>query len=84
MRLSIRGKIVRLPLQDMDSMVRTAMAIKGEIDDAKSIRDMATGRRKEVSLLRARECGGGLLFPEDYKDRVTTIKTKARAGARAR
>ena len=40
------------------------------------------GRR--VSLLRAQECGGGLLFPEDYKDRVAAIRTKARAGARAR
>ena len=45
--LSIRGKIVGLFLQDMDSMVRTAMAIKGEIDDAKSIRDESTGRRNE-------------------------------------
>ena len=47
LRLSIRGKIVGLLLQDMDSMVRTAMAIKGEIDDAKSIRDVGTSRRKE-------------------------------------
>ena len=46
LRLSIRGKIVGLLLQDMDSMVRTAMAIKGEIDDAKSIRDAGTSRRK--------------------------------------
>ena len=37
LRLSIRGKIVGLLLQDMDSMVRTTMAIEGEIDDAKSI-----------------------------------------------
>ena len=48
LRLSIRGKIVWLPLQDMDSMVRTVMAIKGEMDDTKSIRDASTGRRKEV------------------------------------
>ena len=33
MRLSIRGKIVGFLLQDMDSMVRTAMAIEREIDD---------------------------------------------------
>ena len=31
----------------MDSMVRTVMAIEGKIDDAKSIRDAGTGRRKE-------------------------------------
>ena len=37
-KLSIRGKIVGFLLQDMDSMVRIAMAIEKEIDDAKSIR----------------------------------------------
>ena len=37
LRLSIRGKIVGLLLQDMDVMVRTTMAIEGEIVDAKSI-----------------------------------------------
>ena len=47
LRLSIRGKIVGLLLQDMDSMVRTIMAIEGEIVDAKSIRDRDTGKRKE-------------------------------------
>ena len=39
LKLSIRGKIVGLLLQDMNSMVKTAMAIEREIDDAKSIRD---------------------------------------------
>ena len=35
-------------LQDMDSMVKTTMAIKREIDDVKSIRDAgANGKRKE-------------------------------------
>ena len=33
LKLSIRGKIVGLLLQDMDSMVRTALAIEREIDD---------------------------------------------------
>ena len=47
LRLSIRGKVVGLLLQDMNFMVRTIMAIEGKIDDAKSIRDMGTGRRKE-------------------------------------
>ena len=46
--LSIRGKIVGLLLKDMDSMVRTALAIKREIDDAWSIRDTGAGdKRKE-------------------------------------
>ena len=47
MRLSIRGKIVGLILQDMDFMVRTIMVIEGEIVDVKSIRDANTGKRKE-------------------------------------
>ena len=37
LRLSIRGKIMGLLLQDMDVVVRTAMAIEGEIAGAKSI-----------------------------------------------
>ena len=37
LRLSIKGKIVGLLFQDIDSMVRIAMAIEGEIDDTKSI-----------------------------------------------
>ena len=48
LKLSIRGKIVGLLLQDMDSMVRTALAIEREIDDARSIRDTNAGdKRKE-------------------------------------
>ena len=34
LKLSIRGKIVGLLLQDLDSMVRIAMAIKRGVDDA--------------------------------------------------
>ena len=48
LKFSIRGKIVGLLLQDMDSMVRTALAIEREIDDAQSIRDTGAGdKRKE-------------------------------------
>ena len=48
LKLSIRGKIMGLLLQDMDSMVRTAMVIKREIDDVKSIQDAGVnGKRKE-------------------------------------
>ena len=48
LKLSIQGKIVGFLLQDMDFMVRTAMTIEREIDDAKSIRDAgASGNRKE-------------------------------------
>ena len=48
LKLSIRGKIVGLLLQDMDFMVRTSMTIEREIEDARSIRDVgASGKRKE-------------------------------------
>ena len=48
LKLSIRGKIVGLLLQDMDLMVKTLMAIKREVDDTWSIRDMSVkDKRKE-------------------------------------
>ena len=48
LKLSIRGKIMGLLLQDMDSMVRTTMAIEMEIKGARSIQDVgAGGKRKE-------------------------------------
>ena len=51
LKLSTWGKVVGLLLQDMDSMVRTAMAIEREVDDAQSIRDEgASGKRKESKL----------------------------------
>ena len=37
LKLSIRGKIMGLLLQDMDSMVKTTMTIEREVDDARSI-----------------------------------------------
>ena len=51
LKLSIRGKIVGLLLQDMNSMVKTAMTIEREINDAKSIRDAgASDNRKENQI----------------------------------
>ena len=48
LKLSIRGKIVGLLLQDMDSMVRITIAIERKIDDVQSIRNTgASDRRKE-------------------------------------
>ena len=48
LKFSIRGKIVGLRLQDMDSLVGTALAIEREMDDAQGIRDAsAGGKRKE-------------------------------------
>ena len=48
LRLSIRGRIVGLRLQDMDSMVGTVMTIEREMEDARSNRDAGvSGKRKE-------------------------------------
>ena len=48
LKLSIRGKIVGFLLQDMDFMVKMAMAIEREIEDARSIQDtIASDKRKE-------------------------------------
>ena len=47
LKLSIRGKIVGLLLQDMDSMVRTTMAIEREIEDARRIRAVGTSEKME-------------------------------------
>ena len=48
LRLSIRGRIVGLCLQYMDSMVRMTMTIEREMEDARSTRDVGvSGKRKE-------------------------------------
>ena len=46
MKLSIHGKIIRFLLQDIDSMVRTTMAIEREIDDTRSIHDAGASEKK--------------------------------------
>ena len=46
LKLSIRGKIVGLCLQDLDSMVETTMAIEREVDDAQSISDAETSEKR--------------------------------------
>ena len=48
LKFSIRGKIVGLRLQNMDSVVGTTLTIEREMDDAQGIRDTsAGGKRKE-------------------------------------
>ena len=46
LKLSIRGRIVGLRLQDMDSMVGTALTIEKEIEDAQSTRDAGVGSKR--------------------------------------
>ena len=47
LKLSIRGKIVGLRLQDMDSIVRTVLAIEREMEDAQGIRDASVGGKRK-------------------------------------
>ena len=39
LKLSIRGEIMGLLLQEMDLMVKTSMAIEREVDDTRNIRE---------------------------------------------
>ena len=76
LKLSIQCKIVGLLLQDMDSMVRTTMAIESEVGDAWSIRDTgACDKRKDSQLSSSSE---RLLLHEGFKDKAATMKAKAR------
>ena len=49
LKLSIRGRIVGLCLQDMDSMVGTALTIEREIEDARSTRDSGVSSKRKES-----------------------------------
>ena len=71
LKLSIRARIVGLRLQDMDSMVGTALTIEREIEDARSTWDVSvsskrkdsqssssSGKRQRASSLRGSESRG--------------------------
>ena len=49
LKLSIRAKIVGLRLQDMDSMIGTALTIEIEIKDARSTRDVSVSNKRKDS-----------------------------------
>ena len=51
LKLSIRGKIVGLLLQDLDSMVKTVMAIEREVDNSRSIQDAGASNKRDESQL---------------------------------
>ena len=73
LKLSIRGKIVGLRLQDIDSMVRIALAIERErwrMHGAFGIR-VSVGRGRRISLLRVWERDKGLLSHERPRYRAS-------------
>ena len=49
LKLSIRAKIVGHRLQDMDSMVGTALTIEREIEDAQSTQDTSVSSKRKDS-----------------------------------
>ena len=49
LKLSIRGRIVGLHLQDMNSMVGTALTIEREIEDARNTRDAGVSSKRKES-----------------------------------
>ena len=49
LKLSIRARIIGLRLQDMDSMVGTALTIEREIDDARSTRTVGVSSKRKES-----------------------------------
>ena len=57
LKLSILGKNVGLNLQDMDSMVNTALTIEREIDEARSIRNAGASDKKRGSQVSSSGSG---------------------------
>ena len=49
LKLSIRGRIVELCLQDMDSMGGTTLTIEREIEDAQSTQDTGVSSKRKES-----------------------------------
>ena len=66
-------KIVGHLLRDIDSMVKTTLAIEREVDDARCIWDSgASDKRKGIKLLLlALERGKGLLLRNEFGEKAT-------------
>ena len=67
LKLPIRGRIVGLRLQDMDSMVETALTIKKEIEDARGIRVADAGEKREDQPSSVRGRGRRLLIHMSFR-----------------
>ena len=50
LKLSIRGRIIRFLLLDMDSMVGAALTIEREIEDTWNTRDTGVGSKRDDQL----------------------------------
>ena len=80
LKLSIRGKIMGLFLQDIDSMVKTAISIEREVDDSRSIWDAGVSDKRKESQpsFLTRERIGGILLREGFRDKVAATRGKAK------
>ena len=80
LKLSIRGKIIGHNLQDMDSMVSTALIIEQEVDDVIAfwMRVPVIRRGGAKLLLQAREISRGLPLHKDFRGGVAANMAKAR------
>ena len=80
LKLSIRGKIVVLLLQDLDLMVKTITAIKMEVDDARSILDEGDKYKRKESQRSSSSSGKKQRTSTSkcFRDKATAIKAKAR------
>ena len=79
LKCTIRGRIVGLRLQEMDSMVGTTLTIEREIEDARSTRDAGVSRKRKES--RSSSSSGkkqGLLVHEG--SRVAAIRARDKSG----
>ena len=71
LKLSIRGKIIGHNIQDMDSMVSTALIIDREVDDARSIRETGSSDKKRGSHASSSSSGKKkrTSFPREFQGR---------------
>ena len=78
-KLSIRGWIVGLRLQDMDSMVRNAMTIEREIEDARSTRYVGVSSKRKESRSSSNS-GKKQRASSSRGCRVAAIRARDRSG----
>ena len=85
LRLSIRGRIVGLHLQDMDSMVGTTMTIEREMEDARSTWDAgANGKRKESQSSSSSEKKQRASSSHEFQSRGHPGQGRIRVASQAR
>ena len=79
LKSSIRGKIIGLLLQDIDSMVIRALPIERDVTQrASEIRVLVIRGRRTILLLLPRERSRGLILHKGFRDKVAAPRAKAK------